>query len=154
MQNVGHPTLIQVGLVFKQFLDRETAMSISGDVLIYGRDLRLLETRSWILQKAGYKVSAAMELSDVKRILGSEKVNLSILCHTLSSEQRSRAVAKIEELRPHVKKLLLAASSFAPVEGNPEEMFYTSAGPSALIAAVNLLMNGDGKTSNTATSFH
>jgi hypothetical protein len=119
-------------------------MSISGDVLIYGRDLRLLETRSWMLQKAGHKVSAAMELSDFEQILSCEKVSLSILCHTLSAEQRSKAVAKIEELRPHVKKLLLAASSFPPVEGNPEEIFYTSAGPSALIATVNCLLGGDG----------
>ncbi|AXC11988.1 hypothetical protein ACPOL_2675 [Acidisarcina polymorpha] len=107
-----------------------------------------------MLQSAGYKVSTAMELAEAARILCSEKVGLSILCHTLSPEQRAKAIAKAEELRPHMKKLLLAAWSFPPVEGNPEEIFHTSAGPGALVAAVNRLMGGDGNTSNATSTLY
>jgi hypothetical protein len=95
-----------------------------------------------------------MDLREAERILRSEALKLSILCHTLSSEQRSKAVAKLEELRPHTKKLLLAASSFPPMEGNPDEIFYTYAGPGALVATVNRLMGAHGNTSSAAESLH
>ena len=135
-------------------IERETAMFMPGNVLIYGRHLPLLETRSLMLQRAGYKVSIAMELADAEQILRSEKIDLSILCHTLSSEQRSKALAKVEGLRPDMKKLLLAASSFPSVEGNAEEIFYTAAGPGALVATVNRLMGGGENISSVANSLH
>ena len=126
----------------------------SGTVLIYGRDRILLETRSWMLQRAGYKVSIAMELAEAEQVLSSEKVVLSILCHTLSSEQRSKTIAKAEELWPNMKKLLLTASSFPSIEGTAEEIFHTSAGPGALVATVNRLMSGNGNILKAANSRH
>jgi hypothetical protein len=89
-----------------------------------------------------------MELADAERVVRSEKINLWILCHTLSSEQRSKAVAKMEDLRPSMKKFFLAASSFPSLDGNHGEIFYTSAGPGALVAIVNRLMGSDGNALN------
>ena len=129
-------------------------MFISGTILIYGRDLSLLETRSCMLQKAGFRVRTAMELAEAERILRSEKVSLSILCHTLSSEQRSKAIAKVEELGPQIKKLLLAASTFPSIDGDPKDIFYTSAGPGALVATVNRLASADEGTSNGVNLLH
>jgi DNA-binding response OmpR family regulator len=61
-------------------------------VLIYGRDPSLLETRKWIFERAGYRVSAEADLATAEAILATEGPDLYILCHTLSTELRERAL--------------------------------------------------------------
>jgi hypothetical protein len=109
-------------------------------VLIYGRDVRLLETRSWMLGKAGYRVSTATEVADVERILRSEEISLSILCHTLSREQREMALTATRGIRPAMKSLLLVTRYRPEVDHEANEVLSTSDGPGALVQTVNRML--------------
>jgi hypothetical protein len=111
-------------------------------ILFYGRDQRLLETRSWILGNAGYRVSTAVELVEFERIIGCEPICLSILCHTLSAEQRSKALVAAKELRPTMKRLLLVTPQSQEVDEDLDQILSTSDGPGGLVAAVNKILRG------------
>ncbi|AXC11192.1 hypothetical protein ACPOL_1852 [Acidisarcina polymorpha] len=93
-----------------------------------------------MLEKAGYEVYPVMELADADRILRSRHINLTILCHTLSKEQQATVLATAHQLRPTMKMLLLTAAAFQSLDGTAEEVFYTFAGPRALVATINRLM--------------
>lgn len=62
--------------------------------LIYGRDAQLLETRGWVLERAGMSVSTATKLAQVEHFLTTEQVDLFILCHTLTPEEGTFALRK------------------------------------------------------------
>jgi len=114
-------------------------------ILIYGRDVRLLETRSWMLAKAGYRVSTALDIADAERIIRSEQISLSVFCHTLSNDQRGKALAAFKKLQPTMKSLLLTTPYLPNVEDETDEKLSTSEGPEALVAAVNRILERPGE---------
>jgi DNA-binding response OmpR family regulator len=117
-------------------------MAIPPRVLIVGHETTLLETRSRILELAGYRVSPVVEVPAAENALSCEPFDLSILCHTLSSEQRRSMLACARSLQPTVKTLILVADVQAvdfPLAAN-EAVFSVSNGPRALLAAVDRLL--------------
>ncbi len=113
-------------------------------ILFYGRNERLLETRSWMLGNAGYRVSTAMELVEFERILQSGPISLSIVCHTLSAEQQRAALTIAKVLRPTVKTLLLITPHLPMPEEDADELLSISEGPGALVASVNRILKTQG----------
>jgi hypothetical protein len=113
-------------------------------IVFYGRNERLLETRSWILGNAGYRVSTAMELVEFERILQSGSISLAILCHTLSAEQQREALTIAKGLRPTVKTLLLITPDLPMPGEDADELLSTSEGPGALVASVNRILKTQG----------
>jgi len=79
------------------------ASPMSFCILVYGSDQLLLNTRTMVLEKAGYAVLTAIEASDVERIILSQKISLLVLCHTLSSEKCEAALELAESRRPVIR---------------------------------------------------
>jgi hypothetical protein len=114
-------------------------MVSSVSILLYGRDSSLLNTRELILQRAGYRVFTATDLSEIDSVLQGESVDLLILCHSLTLEQCGRALAFCHSRWPFVKSLLLAAPGSWCAKGKRELVFEASAGPAELLATVGRL---------------
>jgi hypothetical protein len=97
----------------------------------------LLDTRKWILERAGYRVSAVADLAAAEAILATEGSDLYMLCHTLSAELRERALATAHERRPAMRSLILSHGDLAESVGETDSVFYVFEGPRAMIATAN-----------------
>jgi DNA-binding response OmpR family regulator len=62
-------------------------------ILIYGRDAHLLETRKWVLQSRGYRVTTIPSLADIDLLPLAPAFELIILCHTLPEKEAEVATA-------------------------------------------------------------
>lgn len=115
-------------------------MQSSSAILIFGKDSHLLDTRCWVLQRAGHRAWPATELSDFGYVGPSEGFDLVILCHSLSKEQRRRAIILAEALWPGVQTMVLMSwpSGYDPgPKGHPVD---ASEGPEKLLKAVEILV--------------
>jgi hypothetical protein len=78
------------------YISSLAVMNGMGDdinILLYGRDLGLLHTRRLVLEASGYRVLVATEFSEVQSAFVGSLIDLLILCHTLSHEECSKALA-------------------------------------------------------------
>ena len=116
---------------------------VSAAILVYGRDDRLLETRRWVLERAGLKVCTATELSAVEQVLATEPIVLFVLCHTLSPEESDASLLKAHALRPQMKNLVLTANTPLGSLGSREEVVSAFEGPRTLLAAVERRLAAD-----------
>jgi hypothetical protein len=60
---------------------------VPASILIFGHDEYLLQSREWVLEKHGYTVRTAADLTAAARILTDEEIALVILCQTLSLKE-------------------------------------------------------------------
>jgi DNA-binding response OmpR family regulator len=81
--------------------------SEAGYVVIYGLDLELLESRGLVLDAAGYLICLCTRLTEVTHAIQTKKVNLLILCHSLSFEQARDAANAMRALWPDIRILSL-----------------------------------------------
>lgn len=106
-------------------------------ILVYGREATLLQTRAWILEKAGHRVWPTMHKLEANSL--SEPIDLVVLCHTLSPEERRKALLTLATRWPEAKKLQLCPSS-GPAEKDVET-FDIFEGPRGLLKKVNELLS-------------
>lgn len=109
-------------------------------ILVYGRDPRLLDTRRWVLEKAGYRVLTVQTLSEAERMAAVEPISLFLLCHTLPIEDCQKALAAANTIRPEMKLLLMTANTPLCSQGPDERVLSAFDGPKALIGAVQELL--------------
>jgi DNA-binding NtrC family response regulator len=116
-------------------------MTLPRRVLMVGQETILLETRSRILELAGYEVSPVLEISVAERALSCEPYDLSILCHTLRPEHRSSILTCARLRQPTIKTLILVDDQPVdfPLAAN-EAIFSVFNGPRALLATVDDLL--------------
>lgn len=108
-------------------------------ILIYGIDSQLIQTRQWVLEKAGFDVQTVQDLSKAREILSTGSVDIFILCHTLSAEECNGALYLGHHLQPEMKNLILTAE---PFERSHRDAILTAfATPEALITAVTGLVD-------------
>ena len=115
-------------------------MATPSTILVYGRDPLLLETRSWVLEEAGFHVVTSLDLTDAEHKLAGSSVSLMLLCHTLSSRQRNDALNAATRINPSAHRLLLTASTTIPIDAPCEPVLSALEGPRALIAAVRKVL--------------
>ncbi len=89
----------------------EATMPKSATILIYGHDAQLLETRCMILERAGYSVLTATGLDEFERIPACRRVDLLLLCHSLSMEDCGRSLALAHSRWPQLKSLTLTSGA-------------------------------------------
>jgi hypothetical protein len=83
-------------------------MSVPISILLFGTNTLLLEARMGVLQSVGYRASIAPNLSALSHMLREKEVDLLILCHSLSMEDRGRALAFTYRW-PMMRSLVLTA---------------------------------------------
>jgi hypothetical protein len=88
-------------------------------VVLFGRDVHLLESRKWVLQSWGYRALSIKRLADLDRVPLTPTVHLLVLCYTLSPEECTDAIARAKLRWPGVKGLALVRH--APPE--PAQVF-------------------------------
>lgn len=104
-------------------------------ILMYGRDICLLQTRALVLQHAGYRVAA------VQNWLGApahEAIDLLILCHSLTQQQRRKALEDASDQWPTAKQLCLTPTN-GPIDTDCLT-FDSFGGPEKLIEVVGKLL--------------
>ena len=109
-------------------------------ILVYGRDHRLLETRGWVLEQAGYRVLTALTLAEAERIAEIETVGLLLLCHSLSVEDYEKALTAVSTIHPDIKRLLMTANTPLCPLSPDDRVLSAFDGPRALVAAVHELV--------------
>ncbi len=77
-------------------------------ILLFGRSAQLLATRKMVLESVGYRVYRASDLFTAKNMLAEKQIDLLILCHSLSMEERGRALA-LTYRWPMMRSLVLTA---------------------------------------------
>ena len=77
-------------------------------ILLTGQDVRLLETRSAVLKKTGAEVIYC-DGSQVFNVMGSERPDLVVLCHSLIEEEAEAIADKVHECCPGARVLLVVS---------------------------------------------
>jgi DNA-binding response OmpR family regulator len=113
-------------------------MGYRTSILIYGRDPVLLETRRLILELSGYSVTIASDLAVVQRTIESQRIDLLLLCHSLSMEECGRAIA-LSASNPSMKNLVLIAGKTSCHSRIASQVFDSMEGPARLVSAVKAL---------------
>ena len=109
------------------------------NILMYGHDHSILETRTLVLQKSGYRVFQASELASACALLAEFPIQLCICCYTLSKEECEGIGAYAQAFRPDLRFLVLAAGTVLcnlPLE----RMFSVFEGPRQLVATVQSMV--------------
>ena len=109
-------------------------------ILVYGRDQRLLETRSWVLEQAGYRTVQAMTLAGAEGLAKMNAAEVAVLCHSLSAEESRGALASLRRLRPEVQRLVLTVNATAVSDGAQEAVLSAYEGPRQLLDEVARLV--------------
>ena len=107
----------------------------AASILVYGHEARLLVTRRWVLEKAGFAVHATTDLREAMERV-EQGTALLILCHTLSGEDSKRVLAEARGRRPETKVLILTTHRPVEREDDGVEILSAFIGPRVLLAAV------------------
>lgn len=87
-------------------------MADSASILLFGQDTRLVDTRRWVLEKAGFQLHTALSLTDLDWMAEQHQIDLFILCDSLSSELRLQALEVIRYRWPLSQRLVLTPILF------------------------------------------
>jgi hypothetical protein len=83
-------------------------MSKPISLVLFGRKQHLLDTRRQLLEAAGYQVWTAEKIPDVFALVIEERIDVLILCHALSPEERAWAIAFADVQSPPLKSIVLS----------------------------------------------
>ena len=112
-------------------------MNENAHILICGRDSNLLETRGLVLRKAGYRVSTTTQ--PIQQAPALNGLDLLIVCHTLSTEERRNDLSVLACAAPQAPALCLTPHK-GPVEPHiPTLDSYQ--GPHEMLRVVNQLLS-------------
>jgi DNA-binding response OmpR family regulator len=101
-------------------------MPLPPSVFLLGHDAQLVQARRSLLEDNGFEVYTATHSPALYRALESHRVDLLILCQSLTAEECDRAVSLVTECQPKVEVLALVAATtdstdeVADVETNSE----------------------------------
>jgi len=111
-------------------------MEANISLVLFGEVPMLLQTRQWMLQSFGYEVRKAESISEATEEIRGKRVNLLIVCHSVSAQDGKEATALLRLRWPEAKYLMLQAEGY--VESNTGSAVNVSGfeGPERLIDTV------------------
>ena len=109
-------------------------------IVVYGHDQSLLDTRTWVLQGAGYRVSQASQKSELEQAANEHAIALVVFCHTLTLQEREETRVMLDH-RPQIKRLLITANRPLPLQAETDPMISAFDGPRALIDMVGKVLS-------------
>ena len=105
---------------------RQRCFDMTHHLLISGTDAQLLSLRKSVLSQAGFSVHTVTQFQNLAALPAEAPIELVILCHTLSDEQRCAVVDTLLVRWPNAKVIALtrldkggddSASGFITVSG-------------------------------------
>jgi DNA-binding NtrC family response regulator len=121
-------------------LANELLMLTPASILVCGHDARLLEIRRWVLEKESACVYTTQTLAEIGEIIAAEKIDLMVLCHTLTVDELTEVLDEVETLRPDMKNLILTSYHLGPRAAGRGMVLNAAEGPQALINAVRSML--------------
>jgi hypothetical protein len=114
-------------------------------VLVCSKDPVLLETRRLVLTRAGFRV-VTVDIRDLNN-MPPDPVDLVVIGHTLSQEQRDAMIAASRAEWPNVKILRLVRSTHAHLPTGENEYECDSHSPHRLVEMCRNLLSAPLRTS-------
>lgn len=111
-------------------------------ILLYGRDQHLLETRRWVLERFGCSIRMVGTIPALIETISACRVDIMILCHSLTTEECERALEEARAHVPEIKTVVLTANNTDCSRGVADDVLDSGDGPQALVEAVQALMTG------------
>lgn len=108
-------------------------------VLAVGYDPLLLETRSRVLQSAGYTVTSVRSLKQAVSQFREGDFDLFVLCHSVPEEDRQRFVSLI---RGHASRTPIVFVSAAPGQLDPSADVTVENDPNDLVSGLREVLRG------------
>jgi hypothetical protein len=108
----------------------------SAGILIFGHDAILLETRQLILERAGFQVWTATEAPRAVQILVTKRIDLFILCQSLSPKECGPILKTAHALRPEMENLVLGGELIGASAQERDTFLTTFLGPESLITFI------------------
>lgn len=122
------------------FAADRTYVPIPASILVYGRDLKLLQTRCMLLQMTGSKVLSAGVLTEAQQLLTEEHPDLLILCHTVSPDDASRLLSAPGTMSLRTRTVVLTAGGKKSSGFSGSEAVDVLDGPGVLLDRVTELL--------------
>ena len=109
-------------------------------IFLYGNDQTLLMTRRLILEKEGYRVFTAMKFGEAIQLTMTQRLDVLILCQSLSVEERNGVLATVREIAPSLKTLIVRSGESVYPIGAQEESVEGVIDPKALLGVIDRML--------------
>ena len=114
-------------------------MSTSKSILTISRDQVLQNTRTLVLQNAGYQVSAATNDKEAVAFVDAPNtISLVLMCHSVPETSRVFLVNKIKELKPNLPILMLY-NGYDPTEAKVDGSLHSLETPRAMLDMIGFM---------------
>src|SRR6478609_9385956 len=114
-------------------------MTASKSILTISRDQPLQSTRTFILEQAGYSVSAALNDNDaVAFVTAPNNLRLVLMCHSVPEASRVLLVNKIKALKPKLPILMLF-NGYDPTEAKVDGSLHSLETPEAMLDMIGFM---------------
>jgi DNA-binding NtrC family response regulator len=81
---------------------------MQATIFLYGNDVMLLTTRRLVLEKAGYTVFTAENVSNAMLVLMNHHIDLLVLCQSVDDDERRSILETAHTLQPEIKCVSLS----------------------------------------------
>ena len=114
-------------------------MTASKSILTISRDQPLQSTRTFILERAGYSVSAALNDDDaVAFVAEPNDLSLVLMCHSVPEASRVFLVNKIKALNPTLPILMLY-NGYDPTIAKVDGALHSLETPDAMLDMISFM---------------
>lgn len=114
-------------------------MTTPTSILTISRDRPLQNTRTIILERAGYTVSAALNDKDaVGFVEAPNTIGLVLMCHSVPEASRIFLVTRIKELKPKLPILMLY-NGYDPTEAKVDGSLHSLETPEAMLDMIGFM---------------
>ncbi|HEX3153100.1 MAG TPA: hypothetical protein VHV32_00675 [Candidatus Angelobacter sp.] len=119
-------------------------MAASKSILTISRDQPLQNTRTIILEQAGYQVSAALNDKDaVAFVAAPNNLSLVLMCHSVPETSRVTLVNRIKELNPKLPILMLY-NGYDPTSAKVDGSLHSLETPEAMLDMIGFMTKNIG----------
>jgi DNA-binding NtrC family response regulator len=114
-------------------------MTLPTSILTISRDRPLQNTRTIILERAGYSVSSALNDKDAVGFLEAPNtISLVLMCHSVPEASRISLAARIKELNPKLPILMLY-NGYDPTEAKVDGSLHSLETPEAMLDMIGFM---------------
>ena len=119
-------------------------MTTPTSILTISRDRQLQNTRTIILERAGYSVSAALNDKDALGFVEAPNtIDLVLMCHSVPEASRQFLATRIKELKPELPILMLY-NGYDPTDAKVDGSLHSLDTPESLLKMIGFMTKNTG----------